>query len=526
MRAPVRDDDSAQHTVAPHSRASVITQVLGLVRKDVVSVARQPRLLVVLVAGPFLILLFFAIGYNQEQSVLTTAFVGPEGSVYEESIEQFADDLQQYVVNAGYSDDIVGAEQRLEDGEIDLIVVFPADPMETVMAGEPATISILHDKLDPIQRIAVEVSAEVAVRELNARILEEIVSGAQATLRPAGELVTEISPRVDALEAAVGTDDPEAVRAALAELDASVGDLSTLVDVSTAFDEALQAGIDEADGADGDVRTVLTDLRDGTRELDDELGRLRADASDVDAADVRAFRQRVDQVLGMTETAVTIEPSVVVRPFISETASLQREPVEVIDFFAPAAAALLLQHMVLTFAAMSLVSDRSHGMFELFRVGPVGAGRVLFGRYVAFLLVGLAAGTVLLAAMVTLLDVPLRGSVGWLAAGLVGLLVASIGFGATLSLAARSEVQAVQYAMLALLASLFFGGFFLDLDAFHYPVKALSWALPITYGIRLFRSVMLRGTDPALGDIVGLAVTTVVFAAAAFAMLRRELRTR
>lgn len=523
MRAPDHPDDSGDTGAATPPRAHPLTQVIGFVRKDVGSVARQPRLLLVLVAGPFLILLFFAVGYDQEQSVLTTAFVGPDGSVYEDSIDQFADDLREYVVNAGYSDDVVAAEQRLESGEVDLVVVFPADPLDDVMAGGPATIAVLHDKLDPIQQIAVEVSAEVAVRELNARILEEIIAEAQAVLQPADQLLSELTPRIDALESAVGADDQQAAEAALSELEASTADLSSLLDVSAAFDDALRT---DGAGPDGDVGEVLTELRERTSELDDEVSRLLTDVEEIEGADVESLRRRVEDVIGMAETAVTIDPSVVVRPFVSETASLQRQPVSVIHYFAPAAAALLLQHMVLTFAAMSLVSDRSRGMFELFRVGPVGAGRVLIGKYLAFLVVGVVAGGILLAAMVAFLDVPMRGATGWLAAGLVGLLVASIGFGAVLSLVARSDVQAVQFAMLALLTSLFFGGFFLDLDAFHYPVKLLSWALPITYGIRLFRDVMLRGTDPDVDDLVGLAVISVVLAAAAFAMLRRELRTR
>ena len=84
-------------------------QIVGFLRKEIVAVARQPRLLLVLVAGPFLILLLFGIGYDQEQTVLRTAFVGPEDSIYEETIDRFADDLQQYVVNEGYSDDLVAA---------------------------------------------------------------------------------------------------------------------------------------------------------------------------------------------------------------------------------------------------------------------------------------------------------------------------------------------------------------------------------------------------------------------------------
>jgi ABC-2 type transport system permease protein len=80
--------------------------------------------------------------------------------------------------------------------------------------------------------------------------------------------------------------------------------------------------------------------------------------------------------------------------------------------------------------------------------------------------------------------------------------------------------------MLALLAGLFFGGFFLDLDAFTYPVKLLSWALPVTYGTSLFRDVMLRGNTPSPTDLAGLLATTIAFGVFAWTLLHRQLRTR
>jgi ABC-type multidrug transport system permease subunit len=128
--------------------------------------------------------------------------------------------------------------------------------------------------------------------------------------------------------------------------------------------------------------------------------------------------------------------------------------------------------------------------------------------------------------MVTALGLPMRGDMVWVVVGIGGLLAASIGLGLMLALLARSEVQAVQFAMLALLAALFFGGFFLDLEAFDYPVKLLSWVIPVTYATRLLRDVLLRGIDPSVFDLLGLAVTTIGFAAVAWWLLRRQLRVR
>jgi ABC-2 type transport system permease protein len=93
-----------------------------------------------------------------------------------------------------------------------------------------------------------------------------------------------------------------------------------------------------------------------------------------------------------------------------------------------------------------------------------------------------------------------------------------------LSLLAKTGVQAVQFAMPALLAGLFFGGFFLDLDAFSYPVKLLSWLLAVSYGTRLLRDVMLRGVDPSVHDLIVLAATIVVFGVAASLLTVRQSR--
>jgi ABC-2 type transport system permease protein len=498
-------------------RARTPVQIGGFLRKETASVLRQPRLLLVLVAGPFLIMLLFAIGYDEQQSVLRTAFVGPTGSIYEESIEQFADDLQQYVINAGYSDDLVAAQRQLRDDDIDAIVVFPTDPLESVLNGEQAQITVLHNKIDPIQQVAVDVSSQVAVMELNARVLEEIVGRAQETLVPVNDSLTTADTVVDDLLVAIENDDEEAAEEALEELDSATSSLETVGSASSELARVL--------GADDATLDALTEFRQSTGELRSAVD--LSDAGDaLSAEDATTIRERLDDVTETAASAATIDPSVAVRPFASTTANLQREPVAVIDYFAPAAIALLLQHMILTFAAMSLVTDRTLGMFEVFRVGPVDATRVMAGKYLSFMLVGAAVAASLMALMVWALELPIRGDVAWVAVGLGGLLAASIGVGLTLALLARSDVQAVQFAMLALLASLFFGGFFLDLEAFDYPVKLVSWVIPVTYATRLLRDVLLRGVDPSVFDLLGLAATTVGFAAAAWWLLYRQLRVR
>jgi ABC-2 type transport system permease protein len=74
----------------------------------------------------------------------------------------------------------------------------------------------------------------------------------------------------------------------------------------------------------------------------------------------------------------------------------------------------------------------------------------------------------------------------------------------------KTDSQAVQLSMLVLLLSIFFSGFFLSLDNFWEPVRAVGYSLPMTHAIIGLQSLMLRGRWPAeivwigLGGLAGL----------------------
>lgn len=500
------------------SRLGPLIQLSGMVRKELVEVLRQPRILLVLVLGPFLVLFLFAGGFDPGQNVLTTTFVGPADSVYEENLLAFEDELEEYLEVFEYTTDLVRAREQLIEKDIDLIVVFPSDPAETVLAGERAPIRVIHDKIDPIARTAVEVSTEISVQEMNARILEEVVGRAQEALVAYEDSIAESSTLIGELGEAAAAEDDERVASTLTELDRTTGALETIVDVSGQVATTLDA--------DSEETQALDQLSDSTGRLRDSLTPLVEAPDNISEDDAAQLSALLDEVAAQGETVTTLDPRVVVRPFTSETATLERRSISIISFFATGAIALLLQHMVFTFAAMSFVSDRSLGLFEIFRVGPIGPGRVLVGKYVAFTIIGAVVAAALLAAVHWLLDVPMRGDVGWLAGGLLLLLIASIGFGSTVSLLSGTVTQAVQYSLLALLAGLFFGGFFLDVDSFVYPVRAVIFLFPVTYGTSILREVMLRGNEPEIGDIIGLSVSSVAYLVAAWSLLSLRLRTR
>jgi ABC-2 type transport system permease protein len=103
------------------------------------------------------------------------------------------------------------------------------------------------------------------------------------------------------------------------------------------------------------------------------------------------------------------------------------------------------------------------------------------------------------------LAVPMLGDPLWVGITLVLLLFASLGMGFFLSGLANTETQAVQLAMLVLLSSIFFGGFFLPLETLWGPVRAIGYVLPVTLSSIDLRDVMLRAVQPQAVTLLGLA---------------------
>jgi ABC-2 type transport system permease protein len=104
------------------------------------------------------------------------------------------------------------------------------------------------------------------------------------------------------------------------------------------------------------------------------------------------------------------------------------------------------------------------------------------------------------------------------------LLSASVALGMVVALVSRTDSEVVQYAMLVLLASLFFGGFVLDLDLFNSAGRVISWILPVTFAIKILQQVMLRGQEAELRDVAALAAQIVVYGSVALVLFRRRLR--
>lgn len=237
---------------------------------------------------------------------------------------------------------------------------------------------------------------------------------------------------------------------------------------------------------------------------------------------VQAARQRTLTAGG--SWPAELRPALLASPVRVDAKNIAPTAPSIQSFYGLAVIAIALQHLGITLAALSLLRDRQRGMLELFRVAPIHAIEVLLGKALALGALSCVVAAGMFEVLVAGFGVPLPGSVVPVAA-VTGLLVATaLGLGFLVALTSRAERQAVQLALLILLASVFFGGLAVDLTELSPPVRALAQLLPVTQATVLFQDLFLRGRSSQAWRGVALALMAASLFLADWWLLRRELR--
>ncbi|HET9261321.1 MAG TPA: ABC transporter permease, partial [Acidimicrobiia bacterium] len=238
----------------------------------------------------------------------------------------------------------------------------------------------------------------------------------------------------------------------------------------------------------------------------------------------RQFEEDLTTLESGLDRVLTIEPELLVRPFgvnVEDISSLPNTPAL---YYAPGALIILIQHLSITFAALSLVRERQLGLTELFRVSPLKPVEILVGKFLAFLVISGTVAAVLTAAMYAF-GLTIRSNPGFFLLTIVLVIAASLGLGFILSSVSRTDSQAVQYTMMVLLASIFFTGFMIPLGQLVPAVKVVSYLIPGTYGIEALEDMMFGGLTPNLLVLAGLALYSLVVLIASWFVLRQHVRT-
>lgn len=473
-----------------------LIRLFSFFAKEVNEVRRQPRLVLSLLLGPFLVLLIFGAGYRGGQPTLRTAIVMPASAVEDIAIEELAELAGANFQLISVSSDLEQAMSQLQAGELDVVQIFPDDMEERVLRGEQAEVEIRYNEINPLNEQWIQYLSYAEVVEINRSILINNAGALQGEAQDMQGQLADVREQLTAIEQGLGSTDEQELQGSIRRLKTASGALAL---------SALVARPES--GVDGEqTREELLQLQEDLDALDQAIAQGDLERQ---RERVSSTRERIERLEGLTATMSELPPAVIVSPLIQTYQNLNGASYDIMVYYAPSVLAMLVQHIAVTLGALSLVRERLLGAVEMFQVAPIQLWHVLLGKYMGFTLF-ISIIVAMLTGLMVLLGVPLLGP-PLIFAGLVLLLtLAALGVGFLLSALSSSESQAVQLSMLSLLLSVFFSGFFLPLQNFAEPARWVGYALPITHGINGLLDLMLRGAEPRWTVWAALGIITAV----------------
>lgn len=502
-------------------------RLVSFFAKEINEVRRQPILLAGLILGPFLILSLFGLGYTGERPTLRTGLVVPAGRYTDQQLQEVIDRIGptfQVAPEHVFTEE-EPAMAALRQGRLDVVEVLPAAATDVYSSGQQLDVRITYNQIDPMLRDWIEYLAYAQITELNKGMLQSFIGSNQQSMGTLKEYVAEARGEIATIRANLSGGRREEARAAIRQLRDNGALQLVAVGLAQQGDADAARSAENLGAIQANLDALDRDLAAGgsLEQQERRLAELDGQLVELDA---------------VAERVRTVDPVVAVSPLRSKTTNLaplaapadgeaRQASQDYVRFYTPAVLALLLQHMMVTLAALSLVRERLLGTIEVFRVSPISPLQVLVGKYLGYALFAAIILGVLVPLMVFGLGLPFPlEQIGAFAVLSLLVIVASLGWGFLISAVVGSDSQAVQFSMLLLLLSVFFSGFFIPLKSFAAPVQGIANGLPVTHGIRSFQQLLLLGQPPAPETYAWLGGIALVSFVLSWMIFRRQFQRR
>lgn len=164
----------------------------------------------------------------------------------------------------------------------------------------------------------------------------------------------------------------------------------------------------------------------------------------------------------------------------------------------PSLVCILTTVVGLLVTGLSVAREREMGTFEQLLVSPLHPLEIFIGKALPALLIAMAEGGLIVLIGVTVLGVPLNGSLSLLFAAMAVFLLAIIGVGLFVSSLSMTQQQAVLGAFLFLVPATILSGFASPIENMPHWLQTLSYGNPLRYFMTISRGIFLKDVSAAV----------------------------
>lgn len=188
------------------------------------------------------------------------------------------------------------------------------------------------------------------------------------------------------------------------------------------------------------------------------------------------------------------------------------------NYVVPGLIAVILMVIAALLTSLTIAREWEMGTMEQLLSTPLGAAEMVFGKMLAFFVVGAADMVIAVTVGVFIFHVPFRGSVLLLAGTGCIFLFGTLSWGIFLSAITRTQLQAYQLGIItSFLPSFLLSGFLWDISNMPMPIRWITHMVPARYFVTILKGIFLKGVGLEVLWIEVLfliAFSTLVFAGA------------
>ncbi|MFN2198985.1 MAG: ABC transporter permease [Anaerolineales bacterium] len=182
----------------------------------------------------------------------------------------------------------------------------------------------------------------------------------------------------------------------------------------------------------------------------------------------------------------------------------------------PAELGLMLEFIVLLFAALAFSRERELGTLEQLLVMPFSSLEIIIGKAIPVLMVGFSAFLVMLSMVHFAFAVPVRGSLVLLLLLALGYLIVELGKGMVISVVSRTQHQAFLLVMLVGMVDFMFTGYAAPVEGMPRGLQLVANLIPAHHWLSILRGILLKGAGlevlwPHVLALAGLGVVIIAF---------------
>lgn len=162
-------------------------------------------------------------------------------------------------------------------------------------------------------------------------------------------------------------------------------------------------------------------------------------------------------------------------------------------FFVPGIVGMLTLVTTMLVTALTVAREREQGTFDQLLVTPLRPWEILLGKALPGFMIGILQATIILLIATHWFDVPLRGSLLALYAGLAVFLLSGVGAGLLISSLAVTQQQGLLGAFLFMVPAVILSGFSTPIANMPQAVQLITLIDPLRYFLVILRKIFLEG---------------------------------